>query len=231
MLRTIHRVFLLLLTLGLTSAVVGQETGFTPLFDGSTLSGWVYGKEALERKTETADKRFFVGTGTIVLAAKDKDGKKDVRELVTKQTFNKDFILRLEFKAAQEATGSVTVRGTAFPVGDFVRRNEYKNLKNFKNDGWNELEITVRLVAYAENRRLNESDTVEAEYRGGKAIVKVNGREVDPNQTLIQIEGIASVNGQTLTNTRSRLMSTGPIGLKTGSGKIEFRNIRYRELR
>ena len=131
--------------------------------------------------------------GNIVLAAKDKDGKKDVRELIHAREFAKDFVLKLEFKAAQEATAAVTIRNTGFPVGDFIRRNEQKQLKNFKNDGWNELEITVKMAAHAEGRRLTDSDTLEAGFMNGMATARLNGRVIDPNRVVIQIEGYAKV--------------------------------------
>ena len=45
------------------------EEGFVSLFNGKDLSGWRYGKEDLSGKTETADKRFTVENGIIVLTA------------------------------------------------------------------------------------------------------------------------------------------------------------------
>src|SRR5262245_17807490 len=93
---------LLMLPLTLASLPFGQDPAFLPLFDGAELTGWRYGKEALHRVNETPDKRFSVKDGTIVLATKDKDGKKDVRELISVREFARDFVLKLEFKAANE---------------------------------------------------------------------------------------------------------------------------------
>ena len=228
MLRIHSRIALLVLPVTLTTLAFaqGQEAA---LIQNGNLGGWRYGKE-LVKEAETPDKRFYLGDGSLIMAAKDKDGKKDVQNLIATREFAKDFVLKLEFKAAQEATGAVTIRNTPFPVGDFIRRNEQKQMKNFKNDGWNELEITVKMAAHAEGRRLTDSDTLEAGFQNGKATARVNGRVVDPNRVVIQIEGHAKVNGETLANYPVALATKGQVGLRTGSGKIEFRNIRFREL-
>jgi hypothetical protein len=135
----------LLLTFGLASA---QESGYTQLFNGKDLSGWVYGKgekaEKLSGKNESADKRFEAKEGAIVANAKDKDGKGGIRDLWTAQEFDKDFNLKLEFKAGEKADSGVYIRGPQLQIRDFIRRGEQKQLKNFKNDDWNELDITVK---------------------------------------------------------------------------------------
>ena len=126
----------------------GQDAGYTQLFNGKDLSGWVYGKgdkaEKLDGKTETADKRFEVKDGAIVANAKDKDGKGGISDLWTAKEFDKDFNLKLEFKAGEKADSGVYIRGPQLQVRDFIRRGEQKQLKNFKNDDWNELDITVK---------------------------------------------------------------------------------------
>ena len=220
---------LALLTFAIAGLAPGAEPGFTPLFAGNDLNGWRYLKDVLSLK-ETADKRFTVTNGVITLAAKDKEGKKDVRDLIAVREFARDFVLRLEFKAAQEAIGSVTIRNTPIPVGDFIRRNEQKQLKKFKNDDWNELEVVVKMAAHAEGRRLTESDTLEAGFQAGKATAKLNGRVIDPNRIVIQIEGYPKVNDEALVSFPVALATKGHVGLRTGSGKIEFKNIRFKEL-
>jgi hypothetical protein len=222
--------FLGLLSFAVAGWAAAAEPGFTPLFEGKNdLTGWRYVKDILSQG-ETADKRFYVAGGSIVMAAKDKDGKKDVRDLFAVREFTRDFTLRLEFKASQEAIGSVTIRNTAIPVGDFIRRGEQKQLKNFRNDDWNVLEVVVKMAAHAEGRRLTESDTLEAGFQNGKATAKLNGRVIDPNRVVIQIEGYPKVNDEPLTSFPVALATKGNVGLRTGSGKIEFRNIRFKEM-
>lgn len=230
MIRSYGRLLLLVLPLTLTSLAVAQEPGFAPVFNGNDLTGWRYGKEVLDRVTETPDKRFSVSGGVILLAAKDKDGKKDVRELITVREFSKDFVLKLEFKCANEAVAALVIRTTAIPIADFVRRGDQKQLKKFQTDGWNELEVTVKMAAHAENKRLTESDTLEAGFQNGKATARLNGRVIDPNRVVIQIEGYPRVNGEALTNFPVGMATKGQVSLRSGSGKVEFRNIRFKEL-
>src|SRR5437764_4592147 len=80
------------------------------LFDGTDLSSWEYGKDSLHRKTETPDGRLTENACKIELTKTDKSGNKDVKKLVTVKKFLKDFDFKFEFKAANEAEGTVTVR-------------------------------------------------------------------------------------------------------------------------
>jgi hypothetical protein len=231
MIRSPVRLLVLLAPLALSTLALAQspEPGYIPLFDGKDLTGWRYGKEVLQGQTETPDKRFYVSGGVLVMAAKDKDGGKAQKELIAVREFSKDFILKLEFKAAQEAACAIIVRNQAFPCSDFVRRGDEKRLKKFRNDDWNEIEIVVKMAVHAENKRLTESDTLDADFQNGKAIAKLNGRTIDPNRIVMQIEGYGRVNGEGYVG-HVGMNTKGQVGLRTGSGKIEFRNIRYKEL-
>jgi hypothetical protein len=125
------------------------EDGYTSLFNGKDLSGWEYqikkgDKEDLKDKTESSDKRFQVMDGVIVANAKDAGGKGGIKDLYTTKLFDKDFNLKLEFRAAEKADSGVYIRGPQLQVRDFIRRGEQKQLQKFKNDGWNELDITVK---------------------------------------------------------------------------------------
>ena len=123
------------------------ESGYVSLFNGKDLTGWQYpGKKgpALDGKTETPDKRIEVKDGVIVVHAKDSAGKGGIKDLYTVKEFDKDFNLKLEFRAGLKADSGVYVRGNQLQVRDFIRRNEQKQLRNFKDDDWNELNITVK---------------------------------------------------------------------------------------
>jgi len=120
------------------------EPGYTSLFNGKDFTGWEYRikkgeKETLDGKTETSDKRFTVKEGVIVAEV-----GKGIRDLYTVKEFDKDFHLKLEFRAGEKADSGVYIRGPQLQVRDFIRRGEQKQLKKFKNDDWNELDITVK---------------------------------------------------------------------------------------
>jgi hypothetical protein len=119
------------------------EEGFTSLFNGRDLSGWRVGKEGLDGKTENATRRFQVADEVIVANAKDANGKGGILDLYSTQNFNKDFTLRLEFRAAPRADSGVYIRGKQLQVRDYPAVGPYKKVK-FKDGDWNELEIIVK---------------------------------------------------------------------------------------
>ncbi len=122
------------------------EDGYMSLFNGKDLTGWRYPGakgRAMDAHTETPDRRIAVENGVIVMREKDNKGKGGIRDLYTSKSFDKDFHLKLEFRAAAKADSGVYIRGLQLQVRDFIRRGEQKHMKKFKNDDWNELDITV----------------------------------------------------------------------------------------
>ena len=68
------------------------EPGYTSLFNGKDLTGWRLGKIVLDGKTESANKKWHVENGAIVI---DGGGGGD---LYSVREFNKDYHLKLQFK-------------------------------------------------------------------------------------------------------------------------------------
>jgi hypothetical protein len=143
--------------LGLLAAALGTvsgraaddfkvEVGYVSLFNGKDLTGWKVGKNGKEPLTgkDAADKRFEVKEGLIVCNEKDASGKGGIKDLYTVKDYNKDFHLKLEFRAAPRADSGVYIRGPQLQVRDYPTVGPYKNLKKFKDGDWNELEITVK---------------------------------------------------------------------------------------
>ena len=67
--RVVHRVALTFFMLAgppLVPSSAGDEPGFEPLFNGKDFTGWRFGNDLLEGKTEASDGRFKVDDGTIV---------------------------------------------------------------------------------------------------------------------------------------------------------------------
>jgi Domain of Unknown Function (DUF1080) len=122
------------------------EPGYTSLFNGKELTGWQFvprkpkePKESLDGKTESANKRFQVVDGVIVANV-----GRGIEDLYTIKEYNKDFHLKLEFRAAPRADSGVYIRGPQLQVRDYPTVGPYKKLKNFKNGDWNLLDITVK---------------------------------------------------------------------------------------
>ncbi len=227
--------------LGLAVGTLGQaqesaEKDFTPLFNGKDLTGWVYKaapKESLQGKTETADGRFSVENGVIVAHEKDKNGKGGIKDLYTARDFAKDFILRLEFRAAPRADSGVYIRGPQLQVRDFPTVGPYKP-KAFKKGDWNELEIRVSarvLVTKVNGKVLADQDAFELTVKGGKPAATLNGKEVPVSSVQLTYGPAAECkcNGEVIEKAFV-VPAKGGIGLQAESGKFEFRNIRIKEL-
>jgi hypothetical protein len=204
------------------------EPGFVSLFNGRDLTGWRYGKEVLDGKTATADQRFTAVDGVIIA----NEGK-GIKDLYTVKDFAKDFQLKLEFRAGPKADNGVYVRGPQLQVRDYLRRGEQKHLKNFQNDGWNELDITVRagqVETVVNGKKLTPKDSLEVTVKDGKPAANLNGKPVEVSNIQVSIGNIAHClcNGEFLEN--MKVPAKGPIGLQAETGKFEFRRLRVKDL-
>jgi hypothetical protein len=136
----------LLLSTCLLSTAGADEPGFRPLFNGRDLNGWRVGKAELAGKTASDDGRFAVKDGVLVITGStDKPPK--VIEIDTIESFGGDFTLRLEFRASRDANSGLHLRDKAFAhqlqIRDYPRVGPYKTLKNYKDGGWNAIEVVV----------------------------------------------------------------------------------------
>jgi hypothetical protein len=132
--------------LGRTADDFKIEDGYSSLFNGKDLTGWRYPGakgNSMDGQTETPDRRISVVNGVIVMNEKDNKGKGGIRDLYTSKSFDQDFHLKLEFRAAAKADSGVYIRRPQLQVRDFIRRGEQKHMKKFTNDDWNELDILV----------------------------------------------------------------------------------------
>src|SRR5207249_2800373 len=143
--------------------------------------------------------------GVIVMNEKDEKGKGGIRDLYTVKTFNNDFNLKLEFRASLKADSGVYLRGRQLQVRDFIRRNEQRQLKKFKNDDWNELDITVKggnFAATVNGKPLKDSDVLELTVeKDRKPSAKLNGKEIEVTAIQVTANALATslCNGEPLT--------------------------------
>jgi hypothetical protein len=225
----------------LNPAHPGQKTepGFTSLFNGKDFTGWKYlqaPKVSLEGMTETPDGRMMVKDGIIIVNEKDKNGKGGIKDLFTVQEFNKDFILRVEFRAAPKADSGVYLRSVPaqLQVRDYPTVGPYKKLKNFKDGDWNELEIVVKgtySTTTVNGKTVTDKDIFELTVKDGMPMAKLNGQPVDVADVKVSVGALAECkcNGEILEKA-FKIPLKGGIGLQAESGKFEFRNIRIKVL-
>jgi hypothetical protein len=125
------------------------EPGFVALFNGKDLTGWCYtegGKpdgaasDKFDEKMESSDARYSVANGALVVHPKT---PRQIAKLWTQQSFAKDFVLRLEFRATYNADSGIYVRGPQLQCRDYLVAGPYKQLKAYKPQEWNFIEITV----------------------------------------------------------------------------------------
>ncbi|HLW63757.1 MAG TPA: DUF1080 domain-containing protein [Gemmataceae bacterium] len=206
------------------------ETGYRSLFNGKDFTGWTYYKANLDGKNESADKRFQVVDGIIVA----NEGK-GIRDLYTANEFNGNFHLKMEFRASLKSDSGVYIRGPQLQVRDFIRRGEHKHLASvFRNDDWNELDITVRnnqISTSLNGKAVGPEDALEVTVRDGKPNVVLNGKAVEV--TNLQVTkgptAVCKINGVQFDPTY-KPGTKGGIGLQAEVGKFEFRHIRIREM-
>ncbi len=120
------------------------EPGFVSLFNGKDLTGWQYNAgEKLDGKTEASDGRYTAKDGMIVVNPV-KDGGQKLRQLWTAQEFPKDFVLKVQFRADVNADSGIFIRKPQLQCRDYLVAGPYKELKSYKPQDWNDIEITVK---------------------------------------------------------------------------------------
>jgi hypothetical protein len=123
------------------------EPGFKSLFNGKDLTGWRLDKETLDGKTGSADRRYLVKDGVIVITGAS-PGQPPMSAIGTVAEFNQDFVLRLEFRTSRNANSGIHLRDRDFKhqlqVRDYPRAGPYKMLSHYKDGDWNAIEVIVK---------------------------------------------------------------------------------------
>lgn len=119
------------------------EPGFISLFNGHDLTGWHYENgEAFDGKVEASDGRYSAQDG-IFIVHPAKDAPRKVQQIWTVREFPKDFILKLEFRAAVNADSGIFLRKPQLQCRDYLVAGPYKDLKKYLAQDWNTIEVTV----------------------------------------------------------------------------------------
>lgn len=118
------------------------EPGFVALFNGRDLSGWSYSAaEKFDGRTTSPEGRFEAKEGVLIVHPK---APRDLKKIFTVREFPKDFVLKLEFRAAVGADSGIFIRGPQLQCRDYLVAGPYKELKKFRPQDWNEIEVTVK---------------------------------------------------------------------------------------
>jgi hypothetical protein len=125
-----------------------DEPGFKSLFNGKDLTGWRFGNDALDGRSDASDGRFKVEDGTIVITGATRPGQAKMEAIDTVAEYNGDFLLRLEFRDSRDANSGLHLRDHEFKhqlqIRDYPRVGPYKDLKHYKEGDWNAIEVTVK---------------------------------------------------------------------------------------
>jgi hypothetical protein len=215
---------------GMTT-VHARERDFKPLFNGKDLTGWRYGsRRGAPNKT---GKGYQVEKGVLFTT------KEDGGNLFTEKEYA-NFILRFEFKLTENANNGIGIRapleGDAAYAGMEIQvlddsGSEYANLLPGQYHG------SIYRVVPAKRgfqKPVGEwnSEEIRAEGRhitvilNGTTIVDANLDDVKDEEVLKEHRDLSKPEGS-----RGIANTKGHIGLLGHGARVEFRNIRIKELR
>jgi len=118
------------------------DPGFSSLFNGKDLTGWCYSaQDKFDGKTESSDGRYSAADGVLTVHPRT---PRQISKLWTVQEFPRDFILKLEFRAAVNADSGIYLRKPQLQCRDYLVAGPYKALKHYKPQDWNEIVVTVK---------------------------------------------------------------------------------------
>src|SRR5665213_24750 len=116
------------------------EPGYVSLFNGTDLTGWGYRTNNFDGKTASDDARYSAGDGILTVHPRT---PRLLQALWTSRSFSNDFNLKLEFRAATNADSGIFIRRPQLQCRDYLVAGPYKDLKKYKPQDWNEIDITV----------------------------------------------------------------------------------------
>jgi hypothetical protein len=209
------------LTLAANAQDKKDEEGFTSLFNGKDLSGWIYGKRGNgENKSGVG---YQVADGSIYCTVKDGGN------LYTEKEYG-DFVFRFEVKLTENANNGIGIRAPL--TGDSAYEgmeiqvlddsgSQYKNLRPEQYHG----SIYDCFAAKRGNQKpVGEWNEEEITAKGRQITVKLNGVViVDANLDDLKDEA-------KLKKHPGLANKKGHIGFLGHGARVEFRNLRIKEL-
>lgn len=116
------------------------EPGFEMLLNGKDLTGWHYANgPEFKGQQHASDDRYSARNGHIVV-----NPGKGLAQMWTTREFPTDFHLKLEFRASINADSGIFLRKPQLQCRDYLVAGPYKDLKKYKQQDWNEIEVIVK---------------------------------------------------------------------------------------
>jgi hypothetical protein len=213
------------------TSIQPDETGFVQLFNGKDLSGWVYGKRANGAENKSG-KGYQVENGVLFST------KEDGGNLYTEKEYA-DFVYRFEFKLTENANNGIGIRaplqGDAAYAGIEIQvlddgGSQYTKLQPFQYHG-----SIYGMIAPKRGfqKPVGEWNTEEITAKGRQITVKLNGTTIvdasldevkDPEVLKAHADMSKPEGSRGIANTK------GHIGFLGHGARVEFRNIRIKEL-
>lgn len=207
-----------------------DEAGFTPIFNGKDLTGWVYGRR---RGAENRAGRGYQVENGVLYSTKEDGGN-----LYTEKEYA-DFVLRFDVKLTENANNGIGIRapleGDAAYAGIEIQvlddgGSAYTKLQPFQYHG------SVYGVVAAKRgfqKPVGEWNSEEITARGRRITVKLNGTTiVDADLDAVTDEAILKTHRDLSKPEGSRGIANtkGHIGLLGHGARVEFRGFRIKEL-
>ena len=216
--------------ISMSGMLLAQDDGFTPLFNGKDLSGWVYGTR--NGAPNKSGKGYQVENGVLFTT------KEDGGNLFTEKEYA-DFVLRFDVKLTENANNGIGIRapleGDAAYVGMEIQvlddgGSQYTKLQPAQYHG------SVYQMFPAKRgfqKPVGEWNSEEIAVRGRKITVTLNGTTiVDANLDDVKDEAVLARhrNLDAPEGSRGIANTKGHIGLLGHGARVEFRNLRIKEL-
>ena len=221
----------LLALAGVRCILHAQDQGFTTLFNGKDLTGWVYGQR--EDGTENRNGKGYQVENGVLFTTKEDGGN-----LFTKKDYA-DFVLRFEFKLTENANNGIGIRaplqGDAAYTGIEIQvlddsGSQYASLRPAQYHG----SIYHMFPAKRGHQKpVGEWNAEEITVQGRKITVKLNGVVItEGHLDDVKDEALLSRHRDMSKPEGSRGIANtkGHIGLLGHGTRVEFRNIRIKEL-
>jgi 3-keto-disaccharide hydrolase len=226
--RAFHLAALILAVAGLG---LGQDAGFTALFNGKDLTGWIYGVRGNGAENKNG-KGYQVEDGVLFTT------KEDGGNLYTEKEYS-DFVLRFEFKLTENANNGIGIRAPLQGDAAYVAMeiqvlddsgSQYTKLQPAQYHG------SVYQMFPSKRgfqKPVGEWNSEEITVKGRQITVKLNGTTiVDANLDDVKDEAVLAKHRDMSKPEGSRGIANtkGHIGLLGHGTRVEFRNIRIKEL-